>query len=137
MSQLSSSLSKGVFAALMAAFISTPAFANPGPRIPVQEQRKAILDCRYEMGIRGPARFGATWSELPPGGSTVSWIVPGTNLSPAQADRINECADQRLGRASTPRFASEAQEKSVRVRRTCPAHAPVMFGGSTYCLRGN
>ncbi|MFU8777852.1 MAG: hypothetical protein ACNA7M_09315 [Roseovarius sp.] len=137
MSQFSWSLSQGVFTSLLVTFLITPAFANPGPRIPVQEQRKAILDCRYEMGLRGPVRFGATWSELPPGGSTVSWIVPGSNLSPVQADRINECADQRLGRAQTPRFATQTQTQSVRVRGSCPSHAPVLFGGSIYCLRGN
>ncbi|MGX0977047.1 L-aminopeptidase/D-esterase-like protein [Roseovarius sp. MBR-51] len=129
--------SQGVFASLLVILVATSSVANAAPRIPVLEQRKAILDCRYEMGFRGQARFGATWSELPPGGSTISWIVPGSNLSPAQADRINECADQRLGRASTPRFATQAQRQSVRVRGSCPSHAPVLFGGSTYCLRGN
>lgn len=137
MSQSFRFLSRGVFASLLVTTLATPSVANSAPRIPVQEQRKAILDCRYEMGIRGPARFGATWSELPPGGSTVSWIVPGSSLSPAQADRINECADQRLGRAETPRFATESQRQSVRVRKTCPAYAPVILGGSTYCIRGN
>lgn len=137
MSKLLKYVSQGVFASLAATVLATPFVANAAPRIPVQEQRAAILDCRYEMGIRGPARFGATWSELPPGGSTVSWIVPGSNLSPAQADRINECADQRLGRATTPRFATETQRQNVRVQSACPAHAPMIYGGSTYCLRRN
>ena len=44
----------------------TPAAAS-GRHIPVMEQREAILDCRYEMGLRGPVRFGAQWPDLPPG----------------------------------------------------------------------
>jgi hypothetical protein len=110
--------------------------ADPNRYIPVLEQRAAILDCRYEMGLRGPARFGAEWPELPPGGQTITWILPATNLSPSQADRVNACADERLGRNPTPRFASENAEPVERRYVACPRHASVIFGGSTYCLRG-
>jgi hypothetical protein len=111
------------------------AVADPDRYIPVQEQRAAILDCRYEMGLRGPARFGAEWPELPPGGQTITWILPGANLSPEQTDRVNECADERLGRAAAPRFASGAQKTQQKTYRACPRHAPVIFGGSTYCIK--
>lgn len=137
MQQVLRRLFQGLLASCLGAVLVTPTVVTAAPRIPVLEQRKAILDCRYEMGMHGPARFGATWQELPPGGNTVSWIVPGSNLSPAQADRINDCADQRLGRAPTPRFASGAQQQTVRVRSACPSHAPVIFGGFLYCLRDN
>jgi len=110
--------------------------ADPNRYIPVLEQRAAILDCRYEMGLRGPARFGAEWPEIPPGGLTVTWILPRHGLSPQQADRINECADQRLGRNPTPRFASAAPATHEGRSNGCPRHAPVLFGGSTYCLKG-
>ncbi|MGX0904076.1 hypothetical protein ACSSV8_002662 [Roseovarius sp. MBR-79] len=113
------------------------ASADVNRYIPVLEQRTAILDCRYEMGLRGAARFGAEWPELPPGGQTITWILPGSNLSPAQADRVNACADERLGRNPTPRFAVERREHTERRYSACPRHAPVIVGGSTYCLRGN
>jgi hypothetical protein len=111
------------------------ALADPARYIPVLEQRAAILDCRYEMGIRGPARFGAEWPEIPPGGQTITWILPGQGLGPEQTDRINECADQRLGRAPTPRFATGAPQAKPEAYGTCPRHAPVLFGGSTYCIK--
>lgn len=130
-------LRKGIASTLLLSVVASTALANSGPRIPVLEQRKAILDCRYEMGLRGGANFGAIWPELPPGGHTVTWIVPGSNLSPAQADMINECADERLGRAATPRFATGAQTERKRGYRYCPSHAPVLFGGSAYCIKGN
>lgn len=117
------------------------AFALGGPSagsadatryIPVLEQRAAILECRREMGLRGAARFGGEWPEIPAGGQTITWIAPSPNLAPAQADRINECADSRLGRAPTPRFTS-----SVPVERTvvqlCPRGASVLVGGNGYC----
>lgn len=112
-------------------------FADPNRYIPVLEQREAILDCRYEMGLRGPARFAAEWPEIPPGGQTVSWIVPGPNLSPAQTDRVNECADKRLGRNPTPRFASSQQRTVERRFSRCPKRAAVLVGGSGYCIKGN
>src|SRR6056297_3180683 len=98
---------KGVIPALIGlglSVASAPAsFADPNRYIPVRDQRAAILDCRYEMGLRGAARFAAKWPEVQPGGQTISWIVPGPNLSPAQTDRVNECADKRLGLFPTPR----------------------------------
>lgn len=115
---------------------STAARADASRRIPVLEQRAAILDCRYEMGLRGTARFGAQWREIPPGGPTVTWIVPGPGLSPSQADRVNQCADERLGRAKTPRFAAHAEPRRTEYRR-CPPGAPVILGGAAYCLRRN
>jgi len=117
-----------------AALGPTRALAGSGRYIPVLEQRAAILDCRYEMGIRGPARFGAQWPEIPPGGQTITWISPGQGLSPQQADRINECADERLGRNPTPRFAATTAATTERRYVGCPSHAPALFGGSTYCL---
>lgn len=113
---------------------SQPGFADPNRYIPVLEQRAAILDCRYEMGLRGAARFGAEWPETPPGGQTVTWILPGPNLTPAQTDRINECADERLGRAKTPRFTSGQTSERFEYRR-CPPGAPVILGGTTYCIK--
>ncbi|MGR3462420.1 MAG: hypothetical protein ACU0AX_08810 [Roseovarius sp.] len=111
--------------------------ADPDRYIPVLEQRAAILDCRYEMGLRGPARFGAEWPEVPPGGQTITWILPASNLSPAETDQINECADERLGRNPTPRFASNGRNGTSRRYVVCPRHAPVLFGGTTYCIKGN
>jgi len=97
--------------------------------IPVHEQRKAIMDCRYEMGFRGPAHFGAEFPDVPPGGQTHLWIIPDANLSVANADRINACADERLGRSPA----------KVEVTRTehvgaCPASASVLYGGVGYCV---
>jgi len=128
-------LTAAAFGLGLAAGNASAVSANPDRYIPVLEQRAAILDCRYEMGLRGPARFGAEWPEVPPGGQTITWILPGPNLGPAQADRINGCADERLGRNPTPRFASDTPETTER--RTCPRHAPVIFGGAAYCLKGN
>ncbi|NCO23008.1 MAG: hypothetical protein GW905_13745 [Rhodobacterales bacterium] len=115
---------------------STVSFANPSRYIPVLEQRAAILDCRYDMGLRGAARFGAEWPETPPGGQTVTWILPGPNLTPAQTDEINKCADKRLGRAATPRFTSGAKTERFEYRK-CPPGAPVIVGGATYCIKRN
>jgi hypothetical protein len=119
------------------AISATAVFAESGRYIPVLEQRAAILDCRYEMGLRGAARFAAEWPEIPPGGQTITWILPGPDLNPAQTDRINACADERLGRKPTPRFASDAPEKTERRYGPCPRNAPLLFGGATYCIKGN
>jgi len=132
---------KGVIPALIGlglSVASAPAsFADPNRYIPVRDQRAAILDCRYEMGLRGAARFAAEWPEVPPGGQTVSWIVPGPNLSPAQTDRVNECADKRLGRNPTPRFASGQQQTVERRYSRCPKHAAILYGGSGVCVKGH
>ncbi|MFU8836260.1 hypothetical protein [Roseovarius autotrophicus] len=126
----------GVIAAGITIGTATMSLADPGRYIPVLEQRGAILDCRYDMGLHGAARFGAVWPELPPGGQTVTWIVPGPNLSPEQADRVNACADERLGRAQTPRFATQAQSPAERAEyRKCPPGAPILLGGAAYCIK--
>ena len=130
-------LTSGMLAGGLSLAAVTSATADPDRYIPVLEQRKAILDCRYEMGLRGRARFGAEWPEIPPGGQTITWILPGPGLSPSQTDKVNECADERLGRHPTPRFASGAQKSNKREYRSCPKHAPVLFGGSTYCIKRN
>ena len=130
-------LPSAVLAGGLTLVAATSATADPDRYIPVLEQRAAILDCRYEMGLRGRARFGAEWPEIPPGGQTITWILPGPGLSPSQTDKVNECADERLGRRPTPRFASGAQESGERKYRTCPEHASVLFGGSTYCIKRN
>lgn len=114
---------------------ASTSFADPNRYIPVLEQRAAILDCRYDMGLRGTANFGGVWPEVPPGGQTVQWIVPNSNLTPVQTDQINECADKRLGRANTPRFASRTEKVKVKHNR-CPPWASVMYRGSGYCIKG-
>jgi len=126
----------GLAAASLLAVTPSTGFAGSDRYIPVLEQRAAILDCRYEMGLGGAARFGAEWPEIPPGGQTITWILPGSGLTPAETDRINECADERLGRPKTPRFSTRTETKKVKYRK-CPPGAPVIFGGSTYCIKGN
>lgn len=115
---------------------SSTGFADPDRYIPVLEQRAAILDCRYEMGIGGAARFGAEWPEIPPGGQTITWILPSSDLTAVQTDQINECADKRLGRAKTPRYSSSTETKKKNKYSKCPPGAPIMFGGSLYCIKG-
>ena len=116
---------------------ATSATADPDRYIPVLEQRAAILDCRYKLWLRGRARFGAEWPEIPSGGQAITWILPGPGLSPSQTDKVNECADEQLGRHPTPRFAPGAQKSVERKFRTCPKYASVLFGGSTYCIKRN
>lgn len=106
--------------------------SDPYRYIPVMEQRAAILDCRRDLGMRGPVRFGGEWPELPLGGQAHVWIVPGPNLSVSQADQINICADEALGRVPSPRLAAETETAEFGA---CPSHAPVIFGGATYCIR--
>lgn len=101
--------------------------------IPVKEQRRAILDCRYDMGFRGRSVFGGVWPETPSGGQTTLWIAPDANLSAHDADRINACADVALDRTPTPLFAMGGAG-SVTDHGVCPPGAPVIFGGATYCI---
>lgn len=95
----------------------------------VKEQRDAILDCRHEMRLRGKSVFIAKYPDTPMGGQTYIWIEPGPNLSAADANRINACADARLGRVTDQVFAEEAAPTGI-----CPPGAPAIYGGALYCI---
>lgn len=94
------------------------------------EQRAAILDCKYDLGHGGRAIFQAVWQEYPLAGNSVLKILPRGGVSTNDAAWINECADKKLGRAQgavTPK-PPEAH------RGRCPRNAPVIYGGATYCI---
>jgi hypothetical protein len=63
----------------------------------------ALVDCAEAVGVRPPINF--TWIDrVAPGGSYV-W-APGTEVTPAQQDLIDECmatiADRPIPRAPAP-----------------------------------
>lgn len=93
------------------------------------EQQQAILDCQYQMGLRGAPKIQAYHT----GGHTVLRIRPYGHVDTHAAARINACADARLGRT-----AKVVQVERVPVRRTvvgaCPSWAPVLYRGSGYCV---
>lgn len=107
------------------------AAANPNRYISVSEQRSAILDCKHKFGIGGGVRLGGQWQEIPIGQQTRIWIVPHGRVTPEAANRINACADQALGRGGSPvvKVTGVARRASP-----CPKHAPVMYGGTQYCI---
>lgn len=100
--------------------------------VPVSEQRRVILTCRDELGLRGPATLKAVYPSNPPGGQTLLRIAPDQRLSAANAAHVNACADRVLGR-EVVQSDPGARENAPR----CFDGAPVFVGGATYCIRGN
>jgi len=94
------------------------------------EQRAAILDCKYDLGNGGRAIFQAVWQEYPLAGNSVLKILPRGGVSKADAAWINDCADKTLGRSKGV-LGAKPQEKR---RDNCPRNAPVIYGGATYCI---
>lgn len=99
--------------------------------VSVTAQRGAIVDCKYELGRRGWPKLQATYVEKPWGGQTYLRILPGQRVSAEDAKWINACADQKLGRGSQALLAKPVQQQ----KGFCPKHAPVMYGGTGYCLK--
>ncbi len=111
-----------------------PGYATARKRyIPVQEQRKAILQCRKKFGFGGRVKFGASWSEIPQSRQTYLWILPHRTLTPEYADRINACADRVLNRPQSPRIG-DSYAISASPVGPCPKHAAVLYGGTRYCI---
>lgn len=94
------------------------------------EQRAAILDCKYDLGNGGRAIFQAVWQEYPLAGNSVLKILPRGGVSTADAAWINQCADKKLGRAQ----GATAPKRPDARGRQCPRNAPVIYGGATYCI---
>lgn len=126
-----------IFSAITACLATAPIHGaqaagslGQGGYLSVKEQRKAIVDCKYDIGLRGGTKLRATYVESPYGGPTHLRLLPSATVSEQQAELINACADQRLGRGTV---------EVVRVRKvdtTCPRGAAVMVGGSGYCPSG-
>jgi hypothetical protein len=98
--------------------------------ISAPDQHRAIVDCNYELGIGGYPKLRATYVAYPWGGDTVIRILADSNVSASEAAWINACADKKLGRDSGPANA----KLTHRPRGNCPRYAPVLYGGSTYCI---
>lgn len=102
--------------------------ATPEPidknRLSVTEQRTAIVDCQYDLGVGGWPRFNVTYVEVPWGSQSTLTLLPGGRISAEEAAWINACADKKLGRNSGAVVAQPT-------RRRCPS---VMMGGSGYCF---
>jgi len=94
------------------------------------EQRAAILDCKYDLGNGGRAIFQAVWQEYPPAGNSVLKILPRGGVSQTDAAWINDCADKKLGRAQ----GALSPKPHAANRGPCPRNAPVIYGGATYCI---
>ncbi len=107
-------------------------YAGFGEYLTVGEQQRVILNCRRELGLRGPATFKAVYPSNPPGGQTLLRIAPDRRLSDANATRINACADRVLGRA-----VAQPEVTARAFAPRCFDGAPVLVGGATYCIRGN
>ena len=116
-------------ALLLAQVAHAADFPKQKDRLSASEQRGAIVDCKYELGRSGWPLLQATYVEYPWGGKTVMRILPHGNVSTQDAAWINACADDRLGRGQ--RLATPAQTS----HNPCPRHAPVIYGGATYCIR--
>ncbi|NHQ72876.1 hypothetical protein HAT86_00140 [Roseovarius gahaiensis] len=95
------------------------------------EQRAAILDCKYDLGRGGRAIFQAVWQEYPLAGNSVLKILPRGGVSNADAAWINDCADKKLGRLQGQVGAKPREA----LRGNCPRNAPVIYGGATYCIK--
>ncbi|WP_422028544.1 hypothetical protein [Roseovarius sp.] len=115
-----------------------PALADTAIRtghIPATEQHQAIIDCKYELGLRGAPKIQATYVAYPWGGDTVLRILPHGSVGAGEAAWINACADARLGRAVTTTTTTVVRVKRVRkVDSICPPWASVLYRGSTYCV---
>jgi len=94
------------------------------------DQHRAIVDCNYELGNGGYPSLRATYVAYPWGGDTLIRIVPDSNVSSSEAAWINACADNKLGRVSDPAGAKPFN----RQLGNCPRYAPVIYGGSSYCV---
>ncbi|MEQ8899269.1 MAG: hypothetical protein RID23_19480 [Roseovarius sp.] len=119
--------------ACAAVLTALPAFADLPVRkgyIPATLQHQAIIDCQYELGLRGAPKIQATYVAYPWGGDSVLRILPHGSVGAGEAAWINGCADARLGRDTTP-----VQVKRVpKTWGTCPPGASVLYGGSAYCV---
>ncbi len=98
--------------------------------LPAPEQHRAIVDCHFAMGKSGHPKLRATYVAYPWGGDTVLRILPDYHVTPAEAARINACADTKLGRPSSEVHATPVD----RSRRPCPRYAPTIYGGARYCI---
>ena len=94
------------------------------------DQHRAIVDCNYELGKSGYPSMRATYVAYPWGGDTLIRIIADRNVSASEAAWINACADNKLGRISDPAGAKPLNRRLGN----CPRHAPVIYGGSTYCV---
>lgn len=119
-----------LFLALMSPAVHASDLAASGGYLSVSEQRSALVACKYDRRIGGWPKFKATYVEKPSGGQTFLRILPHGNVTPAVAAEINACADRKLGRPTQPVTTPRAERKLGR----CPAHAPVLYGGTTYCI---
>lgn len=100
------------------------------PYLSVKEQRTAIVDCQYELGLRGWPKLNVTYVEKPWGGPSYVRMLPNRNISSQQAAQINACADQKLGRETVEATGP------IRIQTECARSYSVMVGGSGYCQSG-
>jgi len=94
------------------------------------DQHRALVECNYELGKRGWPKMQVTYVPYPWGGDSVFRILPDRNLSVEQAAWVNSCADKKLGRDTGVVGAKPADA----LRGNCPRNAPVLYGGSAYCI---
>lgn len=123
--------------ACAAALPFQPAHADTAARhIPATVQHQAIIDCQYELGLRGAPKIQATYVAYAWGGDTVLRILPHGSVGAGEAAWINACADARLGRGTaTTTTTTVVTVKRVRkVDSLCPPWASVLYRGSTYCV---
>ena len=99
--------------------------------VTTNEQRRILLQCRRDIGVRGAATFNAIFPDNPPGGQTLLRIAPDGRLSVAQASQVNACADRALG---LPVAQPVAAQREFTPR--CFKGAPILMGGSSYCIGG-
>ena len=127
------SLSRTLVLACAAALGASAALADLPVRkgyIPATEQHQAIIDCQYELGLRGAPKIQATYVAYPWGGDSVLRILPHGSVGVEAAHWINACADAKLGRDTTV-----VRVKRVpKTRGLCARGASVLYGGSAYCV---
>ncbi|KZY41054.1 hypothetical protein A3731_12370 [Roseovarius sp. HI0049] len=99
--------------------------------IPATEQHQAIIDCQYELGLRGVPKIQATYVAYPWGGDSVLRILPHGSVGAGEAAWINACADARLGRTTTQAVIVKRVRK---VDGVCPPWASVLYRGDGYCV---